>query len=139
MRLADPNAVLTLQVLAYEFPALHHDPYDYDANWLRVRLALTTLDRHLEVTGPYLLTWELEVLADALEKKGLDLPVFIEPNLRIDRLSKKPAGLRVRLRGEIEGMAMEVDIAETDAERRRAARNLRDALLAWPRRFLRGA
>lgn len=139
MRLADEDAVLTLQVLAYEFPALHHDPYDYDANWLRVRLALTTPDRHLEVVGPYLLTWELEELADALEDERADLPVFIEPNLRIDRHGARPAPLRVRLKGEIEGMAMQVDLAADAAERRRAARALRDELLVWPRRFLRGA
>ena len=139
MRLADPNAVLTLQVLAYEFPTLHHDPYDYDANWLRVRLALTTRDRHLEVTGPYLLTWELEALADALEDQIVDLPVFTEPNLRIDRHAARTAHLRVRLRGEIEGMEMQVDLAAGAAERRRAARALRDELLAWPRRYLRGA
>lgn len=139
MRLADPNAVLTLQVLAYEFPALHHDPYDYDANWLRVRLALTTPDRHLEVTGPYLLTWELEALADALEDARADPPVFVEPNLRVDRYGSQPAHLRVRLRGEIEAMAMQVDLAADAASCRRAARALRDELLAWPRRFLRGA
>lgn len=136
MRLADRTTTLTLEVIAYEFPALRHDPYDFDANWLRVRLTLITPEGRSGVEGPYLLTWELASLADALEDDGADLPVFTEPNLRIDRDAD---GLRVRLRDEGDASYTIATLRLDAADRRRAARALRDLLTGWPRRYLRGA
>ena len=136
MRLADPTTILTLEILAYEFPALRHDPSDFDANWLHVRLTLTTPDGRREAEGPYLLTWELASLADALDTDDAELPVFTEPHLRIDRDADR---LRVRLRDQGDA-SYTVAILRIDAAgRRRAARALRDLLTAWPRRYLRGA
>jgi hypothetical protein len=61
------DRMLQVRALAYELaPTEVHN--DWDANWLRVRITVVHAHERWDVIRPVLLTWELELFVDWLER-----------------------------------------------------------------------
>lgn len=144
MRLASALASTSfgLDVVGYEFPAVHRGMSDEDADWLLVRTTVCCLGESWETRAPMMTASELVELAgwfDAVAADGdADRLGFIEPNLifechreggptvvvvvEFDQESVSPRGTRL------------IEIVPTAEALSRTARELRVTCRDWPSR-----
>lgn len=92
-----------LRVIGYEFPA--EQIAEYDSNWLNIRIDVAHPLGHWSRTGPALLTYEVQRLAEwfmalANGDRTQTERSFLEPNLSFETVNDDTEKLRISFRLE---------------------------------------
>jgi hypothetical protein len=141
-----------LTVVGYQFPGVRDK--EYDSNWLMIRIDVKHPRGSWSATDPALLTYELESLAEWLDKIKAGSRVeldqyFMEPclELHLTSSSSRAENLVIRFSHEFrpswarsgppqdEEPSLEFPLAEIDLAR--AARSIRQQLRVFPQRTAR--
>ena len=146
------NTYFRLDIIGYQFPELAHK--EYDSNWLRIHMTVNTTQDMWEVTDPFLLTYEVEALADWLddvaahENKENEIG-FLEPNLwlQVADPTTETLCLRVHFGAECRPPSAHTSTSNTkdiyaefllsDVDLLEAAESLRSQLKVYPQRTIR--
>lgn len=146
----DDGSSFSLAVVGYQFPA--ETTAEYDSNWLNIRIEVVEPRGKWSCTDPALLTYEVERLAQWLEKIAAGNPTsvsesFLEPNLSFELASPSAERLRVIFSLEFRPPWLSKLEADDDeyfvefpviaAELEAAAASLRAQLKRFPQRALR--
>ena len=96
---AATGAALQLAIQSYQFPDVREDRWE--SNWVVIRGTVENAEQQWRFEEPCLTTFELEELADWLEKIGqgsvdLDQLAFTEPNLKFSYSVYPEPALHVR-------------------------------------------
>jgi hypothetical protein len=143
--ISESGNAFELVVLRYEYPDITEDRWD--SNWLVVSGMVTTPEESWRFVDACVTTFELEELADWLERLNHGTPpaaacAFAEPNLEFWYVALPERRLRLRFahesapprltepRERASGVSLEFPLSEIDAEG--AAADLREVLNEFP-------
>jgi hypothetical protein len=146
---ADSDTSFHLKVLGYEFPDKEHE--EWDSNWLRIHMAATLPQGAWSVSQPFLLTFEVERLADWLAAVSTGMQAkneihFVEPNLAFELIETNhgKASLRIHFameclppweqRSEQARADVYADFPLSAIDLHAAAKALRSQLRTFPQR-----
>jgi hypothetical protein len=138
-----------LELVGYEYPQIYLDRWD--SNWLRIYMAVTLPEGSWSITFPFLLTFEVEHLADwfdavAVHTQSENEIGFTEPNLSFDVIETTQGALSLRIHFAIECLPPWVDRTKhgtedvfadfslSEIDLRAAAEALRSQLKLYPQR-----
>ena len=132
--------VVELSICGYERPFTYAG--DYDANWLRVLLRISSEQGRWQAVSPCLLTWELAELSEWFEHMSRTEPVvhnplaFLEPNLSFALRPHPNGGLLLRIELDLEfclpGVEDGVECLVNLGTLRQAAEDLQQQLRTFP-------
>jgi hypothetical protein len=144
------GTLFQLEVRGYEYPDRVDD--EWDSNWLRIAIIVSTSDGTWSVIHPCLLTFEISYLADWLDavsermQKESDIG-FVEPNLSFELIEGTAEGpyLRVYFAAEClppwadgpkSGTMFFLDFTLLDVDLRAAVESLRARYRTYPPRAI---
>jgi len=141
-----------LKVVSYEFP--EQEDEKWDSNWLKIHMAVRLPQGSWSVTTPFLLTYEIEDLAnwfdDVVTHTQTENEIgFTEPNLSFDVIKTTHGAICLRIHFAIECLPpwanrtkygtedVFADFPLSEIDLRSAAEALRSQLTLYPQRATR--
>lgn len=145
MKLNGQDKSFELWVVDYQFRDNKND--EYDSNWLTIGIRLNGFKREWTTSDPCLLTWELKLLTDWLQKiltgdfeeKEIE---FIEPNLKFEFVNNTNDSYKIRTHLTLESrpvwftddetFSFDIDVDRGQLEQ--SVQRLKSELLKFPGR-----